>query len=58
MFVGIPDALLQDCPGVEWAGGSYRQLAELALAREAALRDCNDQLREARAYQRNALSTD
>lgn len=49
--VYIPDSLLVGCPGVEWTGGTYRAVAELAAKRKAALEACDDRFTEARRYQ-------
>ena len=49
--VYIPDSLLVGCPGVEWAGGTFRNVGELAAKRKAALQDCDDRFTEARRYQ-------
>lgn len=50
-WVRIPESLLTDCPVPEWTGGTYRDVAALAQRRQAALKNCNDQLRAARDYQ-------
>lgn len=50
--VGVPAALLADCEKPKWEGGSYRDLAELAMRRGKAIDDCNDQLAAVREYQR------
>lgn len=49
--VYIPDSLLAGCPGVEWTGGTFRDVGELAAKRKAALEDCDDKFTEARRYQ-------
>lgn len=49
--VYIPDSLLAGCPGAEWAGGTYRNVGELAAKRKTALQDCDDKFTEARRYQ-------
>lgn len=49
--VYIPDSLLVGCPGVEWQGGSFETLAELAARRKSALRGCDDRFTAARQYQ-------
>lgn len=49
--VYIPDHLLAGCPGVEWTGGTYRNVGELAAKRKAVLQDCDDRFAEARRYQ-------
>lgn len=48
----LPERYLADCRVTEWRGGTYRDMAKLAAAREADLADCNAQLREAREFQR------
>lgn len=48
----LPDSLLVACSEPEWSrGGSYRELAALAIRRASALSDCNRQLQAGRAYQ-------
>lgn len=49
--VYVPDSLLAGCPGVEWTGGTFRNVGELAAKRKAALQDCDDRFTEARRYQ-------
>lgn len=49
--VRLPARLLQDCDSPVWAGGTFRDLAELAVARREALEACNRQLKAAREYQ-------
>lgn len=49
--VYIPDSLLAGCPGVEWTGGTYRNVGELAAKRKTALQACDDRFTEARRYQ-------
>lgn len=51
VYVGVPDSLLVACPVPRWGGGTYRDLAKLTEARKKALKDCNDQLEQARDYQ-------
>lgn len=49
--VYLPDRFLVGCPGVEWTGGTFRNMGELAAKRKAALQDCDDRFAEARRYQ-------
>lgn len=49
--VYLPDSLLPGCPGVEWLGGTWGGVAELAEMRRTALKDCDDAFRAARKYQ-------
>lgn len=49
--VYLPDSLLAGCPGVEWPGGTYRELAALAAERKSRLKDCDDRFAAARKYQ-------
>lgn len=53
--VEIPSSMLQDCPGVAWTGGDYRDLGKLAVARGAALDACNLRLQKLREYQKRIL---
>lgn len=47
----IPDSMLPGCPPVEWEGGTFRQVGELAERRRTALKDCDDKFTAAREYQ-------
>lgn len=49
--VYLPDRFLVGCPGVEWDGGTFRDVGELAARRKAALQACDDLAGEARRYQ-------
>ena len=49
VLLGIAVVLACDSP--VWAGGTFRDLAELAVARREALEACNRQLKAAREYQ-------
>ena len=54
----IPETLLTDCPIPEMQGNTYRDVAELAIRRRAALVDCNAQMDAARAYQKRIAKPD
>lgn len=47
----IPDSLLVGCPPVDWGGGTFRGVGELATRRKTALQDCDDKFTAARSYQ-------
>lgn len=47
----IPDSVLPGCPAVNWEGGTFGQLSELAERRRTALKDCDDKFAAARKYQ-------
>lgn len=47
----IPDSMLPGCPGVDWNGGPWQAVADLAEARRTALKDCDARFAAARAYQ-------
>jgi hypothetical protein len=50
--VYVPESLLLDCHVPQWQpGGSYRDLAVLAVKRKTALDDCNLRMGAARRYQ-------
>lgn len=50
--VYVPESLLLDCQVPQWQpGGSYRDLAVLAVKRKTALENCNLQMGAARRYQ-------
>ena len=53
--LAIPDHLMVDCPVPAWEGGTYRDLAALALRRETALHDCNARWEALRRYQRDVI---
>lgn len=54
--VAIPEHLMVDCPVPAWEGGTYRDLAALALRRETALLDCNARWGSLRRYQQRVLN--
>lgn len=50
--VYLPERFLVPCEIPQWQpGGTYRQVAELAVKRRTALENCNGQLRAGKAYQ-------
>lgn len=49
--VYLPDRFFQHCQKAEWAGGTYRSLAGLAITRGTQIDNCNAQLDAAKGYQ-------
>lgn len=49
--VYIPDSLLAACPDVEWKGGTYRELGQLAAMRKKRIEECDARTAAARKYQ-------
>lgn len=49
--VYIPDSLLAACPDVQWGGGTYRQMGELAALRKKRIEECDARTAAARKYQ-------
>jgi len=56
VYVSIPESLLARCRVPRWSDGTFRDLARLAVSRERALLDCNDQIEAVKAYQKAILA--
>lgn len=50
-YVFLPESYLAPCAKPAWQGGVWLSAPELAIARGAAIDDCNRRLAEARKFQ-------